>query len=44
MPLTENPWPLPVTSIDNFSYADLDITAALEDIARSALHEVLVKV
>jgi len=35
MPVSNEAWPLPVTSIDSFSYADLSLNAALEDLARS---------
>jgi hypothetical protein len=34
MPVSQEAWPLPVTSIDSFSYADLSLDAALEDLAR----------
>ncbi len=34
MPVAHQAWPLPVTSIDSFSYADLSLDDALEDLAR----------
>lgn len=34
MPVSQEAWPLPVTSIDSFSYADLSLDTALEDLAR----------
>lgn len=33
MPVSHQAWPLPVTSIDSFSYADLSLNDALEDLA-----------
>jgi hypothetical protein len=35
MPISHRPWPLPVTSIDAFSYANLTLDETLEELARS---------